>query len=57
MSSWSENGNTRGDLKSKKKSDLRCQLLDKYDGDNDQIKVTVIKAFEEEQIMECKIVY
>jgi hypothetical protein len=48
--------NTRSDLKLKKKSDLGHQLLDKYNEGNDQIKVTVIKACEEEQIMEFKVV-
>ncbi|UJR31036.1 hypothetical protein I4U23_018546 [Adineta vaga] len=46
----------RNDMKIKKESDVNCKLLDKYKQSDDQIKVTVLKALGEEQIVAFKMV-
>ncbi len=46
----------RSDLKLKKDSDIGFRVLDKFNDGNGQIKVTVLKALGEEQIMAFKII-
>ncbi|CAF1139449.1 unnamed protein product [Adineta steineri] len=47
---------TRSDIRLKQGSDVARRMLDKYNEGNDQIKVTVLKALGEEQIMAFKMV-
>ncbi|CAF3658725.1 unnamed protein product [Rotaria sp. Silwood1] len=48
--------NIRSDMKLDKDSDMTRRLLDKFKEDNGQIKVTVLKALGEEQIMAFKVI-
>ena len=46
----------RADLKLNRNMEVNRRLLDKYDEGNDQIKVTVLKALGEEQIISFKVI-
>ncbi len=48
--------NVRNDIKLKEDSDITRQLLDKFNEGNGQIKVTVLTALGEEQIMAFKVI-
>jgi len=48
--------NVRNDIKLKEDSDITRQLLDKFNQGNGQIKVTVLTALGEEQIMAFKVI-
>jgi hypothetical protein len=46
----------RRDIQLKEDSDITRRLLDKYNEGNGQIKVTVLKALGEEQIIAFKVI-
>jgi len=48
--------NVRSDMKLKEDSDITRRLLDKFNEGTGQIKVTVLKALGEEQIIAFKVV-
>jgi translation initiation factor 5A len=48
--------NVRNDIKLKEDSDITRQLLGKFNEGNGQIKVTVLTALGEEQIMAFKVI-
>jgi translation initiation factor 5A len=48
--------NVRSDIKLKEDSDITRRLLDKFNEGTGQIKVTVLKALGEEQIIAFKVV-
>ncbi|CAF2582830.1 unnamed protein product [Rotaria sp. Silwood2] len=48
--------NIRSDMKINKDSDMARRLLDKFRKGDGQIKVTVLKALDEEQIMAFKVI-